>query len=196
MRLINWIWHINGSVALPPGQSSDEAFGRLAPLFREAGTSHERTHDTLSFRKHDPAAQDKMSIFDGGALQIEQGSAGAVLRYRLTSRMLLFCFFLPLLFLGFAGLTIGVAKLEKPAAEQSKKKDEKKDKALPQHPIDKFLGSPAPEKPKKDKKEEEKGPKPTAAYVLAAIFAFLYVVGRVLEAKLVKSLFKRKLMSA
>jgi len=43
-----------------------DAFDRLDPLFRQTGTSHERTDDTLVFRKKDQAAQDKMSIFDGG----------------------------------------------------------------------------------------------------------------------------------
>ena len=78
MRWLNWIWHIRGSVELAPGQSSDEAFERLAPLFRQTGTSHERTGDTLTFRKKDQAAQDKMSIFDGGVLWVERQAAGPV----------------------------------------------------------------------------------------------------------------------
>ncbi|MGC4253037.1 MAG: hypothetical protein QM605_16625 [Sphingobium sp.] len=198
-RFIDWIWHIRGSLALAPGQSGDEALDRLDPLFRKAGTSHERNHDTLTFRKKDQAAQDKMAVFDGGVLQIERGAGGSVLRYHLTSRILLFCFLAPLLFLSFAGLTVGIGMLEKPSAEATaKKKDEKKEKAeLPQHPIDKFLGAPAPEKPKKDDKkkpEEEKSKhSPTPAYVFAAIFAILYVVGRILEERLVRALFKKKL---
>lgn len=199
IRFTDWIWHIKGSLALPLGQSSDDAFGRLDPLFRQTGTSHERNSDTLTFRKKDQAAQDKMSIFDAGVLQIEEGSAGPVLRYRLASRILLFCFLAPLLFLSFAGLTIAVGKFEKPSTEASKKKDDKKDnkkdKVLPQNPIDKFLGAPAPEKPKKDKKkEDDKKPKPTSAFVFAGMFAVLYIVGRILEGKLVKSLFKKRLM--
>jgi len=201
IRFADWIWNIKGSLALPIGQSTDDAFRRLDPLFRESGTSYERTRDTLRFRKKDQPAQDKMSVFDGGVLQIEEGSAGRVLRYRLTSRTLLFCFLAPLLFLSFAGLTFAVGKFEEPSAkEASKKKDEKKDKVLPQNPIDKFLGAPAPDKPKKDKKdkkkEEEDKLKPTSAYVFAAIFAALYVVGRILEGRLVKSLFKRRLMDS
>ena len=85
LRFIDWIWHVRGSLALAPQQTSD-AFARLAPLFGQAGTSHDRTQDTLTFRKKDPAAQDKMSIFNAGVLQIENGSAGPVLRYHLTSR--------------------------------------------------------------------------------------------------------------
>ena len=38
--------------------------------------------------------------------------------------------------------------------------------------------------------------RPTAAYVFAALFALLYVVGRVLESRLIKSLFKKGLARA
>lgn len=194
-RFIDWIWHIRGSLALAPEQSSNEAFGRLEPLFRQTGTSHDRANDTLTFRKKDQAAQDKMSIFDGGVLRIEKGVAGAVLHYHLTSRALLFCFLAPLLFLGFAQLTVALGKLEKPSTEATEKKPDKKDAALLQNPIDKALGAPAPEKKKKDK-EEDKKPSPTSAYVFAAIFAALYVVGRVLEDRLVKALFKKRLLGS
>ena len=54
-----------------------------------------------------------------------------MLRYHLTSRALLFCSLAPLLFLGFAQLTIAVGKLEKPATEAADKSgkdsDEEKD---------------------------------------------------------------------
>jgi hypothetical protein len=199
-RFIDWIWNISGSLALAPEQSSEEAFGRLDPLFRQAGTSHDRTSHTLTFRKKDQSAQDKMSIFDGGVLQIEKGAAGSVLHYRLTSRALLFCFLAPLLFLAFAGLTVAAGKLEKPSSEASDaaKKKEKKHAELPQNPIDKALGAPAPDKPKKDdkSKEDDKKPSPTSAYVFAAIFAALYVVGRILEDRLVKGLFRRSLLGS
>ena len=201
-RFIDWIWHIRGSLALAPEQSSDEAFGRLDPLFRQTGTSRERTNDTLTFRKKDQAAQDKMSIFDGGVLRIEKGVDGSVLHYHLTSRALLFCFLAPLLFLSFAQLTMTINKLEKPPTEATdkSKKAKKKDAAQPQNPIDKALGAPAPEKPKKDgagkSEEEDKKPTPTAAYVFAAIFAALYVVGRILEDRLTKALFKKSLLGS
>ncbi|CDO35155.1 hypothetical protein [Novosphingobium sp. KN65.2] len=194
-RFIKWIWHIKGSLPLAPEQSSDETFGRLAPLFQQNGTSYDMRNDTLTFSKKDQAAQDKMSVFDGGILRIERGEAGPVLRYHLVSRALLFCFLAPLLFLSFAQLTIVVGKLEKPSTEATDKKFEKQDKALPQHPLDKALGAPAPEKPGKDAIDSEgKKPSPTSAYVFAAIFAVLYLVGRVLEAGLIKSLFKNKLL--
>ena len=197
-RFINWIWHIRGSLALAPQQSSEEAFGRLAPLFRQPGTSHDRMHDTLTFRKKDQAAQDKMSIFDGGVLRIEKGVAGPVLHYHLTSRALLFCFLAPLLFLGFAQATLAIGKFEKPAIEAAgRKSPEKKAAALPQNPIDKALGAPAPEKPEKDgagkSEEDRKKPSPTSAYVFAAIFAALYVAGRILEDRLVRTLFRKSL---
>ena len=106
LRFIDWIWHVRGSLTLSPGQSSDDAFNRLDPLFRQTGTSHQRTSDTLSFRKKNQAAQDRMSVFNGGALRIEKGMAGSVLHYHLTSRALLFCFLAPLLFLCIAQFTI------------------------------------------------------------------------------------------
>lgn len=204
LRFIDWIWHVRGSLALTPRQSSDDAFDRLAPLFRQTGTSHERTNDTLTFRKKDQAAQDKMSVFDGGVVRIERGATGPVLRYHLTSRALLACFLAPLLFLGFAQLTIAIGKFEKPSTEASEKskKPAKSEAALPQNPIDKALGAPAPEKPKKDKKgdtdksKDDKKPSPTAAYVFAAIFAALYVVGRILEDRLVKARFKKSLLGS
>ncbi|MEW9857069.1 hypothetical protein [Novosphingobium sp. M1R2S20] len=196
-RFFSWIWHIKGSLALAPGQSSDEAFARLDPLFRESGTSHRRTDDTLIFRKKDQAAQDKMSVFDGGVLRIEKSPSGLVLRYQLTSRALLLCFLAPLLFLAFAQLTIAVSKLEGPSAEEADVSEKNKDVELQLHPIDKALGAPAPEKPKKDDAEtSESGAgkhSPTPAYVFAGLFALLYVVGRVLEARLVRTLFRRRL---
>jgi hypothetical protein len=202
LRYIDWIWTISGSVALAPSQPGEETFARLAPLLETYGTSHERTADTLTFKKTDQAAQDKMSVFDGGTLQIEPAETGSVLRYRLSSRFLLFCFLAPLLFLGFAQVTIAVGKLQKPqtAAEKAEKKKEADKKNLVQNPIDKFLGAPAPEKPgKKDKQKEEEDDEfkkkfsPTADYVFAAIFGVLYVFGRVLEDWLIKALFKSRL---
>ena len=212
MRFINWIWHVRGSVPLAPGQSNLDAFDRLDPLFREYGTSHERTGDTLTFSKKDQPAQDKMSVFDSGVLRIEKGADGAVLRYHLISRALLFCFVLAPLFLGIAQFTIVMGKFQKPATEvaghHGKAADAYKkaaakaeaDKAapVPLNPIDKFLGAPEPEKPKKGDEDKpgrrNKKPSPTPAYVFAGIFAILYVVGRILEDRLAKALFKKRLL--
>lgn len=207
LRLIDWIWHVRGSLPLVPEQSGDEALDRLDPLFRQTGTSHERTSETLIFRKKDQSAQDKMSIFDGGVLRIDNGMGGPVLRYNLTSRILLFCFLAPLLFLGIAQLTVAMGRLQKPSTEaagksgktsNASKKPVAKKADVPMNPIDKALGAPAPEKKKKDgadKADENKKPTPTPGYVFAAIFATLYVVGRILEDRLVKALFKRSLLS-
>ena len=149
-----------------------------------------------------------MSVFDGGVLRIGDGATGSVLRYDLTSRALLFCFLAPLLFLGFAQLTKAVVLIEKhrtEAAGKKPKKDEKKDVVRPLNPIDKFLGAPAPEAKKHAKKgkakgaasdddDEDKKPSPKPGYVFAAIFASLYVIGRILEDRLVRSLFRKRLL--
>lgn len=197
LRFVEWIWHIKGSLPLASGQSAEDAFHSLDPLFRERGTTSERSGNTLTFTKKDQAAQDKMSIFDGGILRIEDGATGPVLRYYLASRTLLFCFLAPLLFIGFGQLTVAVGNLEKPATEEAAKKPEKEKAQQPQNPIDKFLGAPAPEKPKKDPadkaKKDDKKHSPTTAYVFAAIFAALYLIGRLLEDRLIRSVFRKAL---
>lgn len=198
LRFIDWIWNVRGHVPLVQGQSVDEAFERLDPLFHEYGTTYDRAGDTLTFTKKDQPAQDRMSVFDHGVLKVEQERSGAVLRYRLSSRSLLFCFLAPLLFLSFAALTIQVGKLEAPKTEAAEK-DKKKDVVRTLHPIDKFLGAPAPEKPKKDDKnkaDDKKKSKPTSAYVFAALFAALWLIGRILEDRLVQSLFRKRLSGA
>jgi len=208
-HFITWIWHIRGSLALAPGQSSDDAFDRLDPLFQQTGTSRDRTSDTLTFHKKDQVAQDKMSVFDGGILRIEKSAAGPVLRYHLTSRALLFCFLAPLLFLALAQATIAVNKFYAPGtsaadkqaaakAEEKKKAAEEKLAKMPMNPIDKALGAPAPKKPGADGNGDEDKDKPTPrpAYVFAGIFAALYIVGRILEDRLIKSLFKKRLLQS
>jgi hypothetical protein len=50
-RLIDWIWTVRGSLPLAPGQSGDEAFARLDPLFREPGTTRRREGDAMAFQK-------------------------------------------------------------------------------------------------------------------------------------------------
>jgi len=207
LRFIDWIWHVRGSLALAPEQSCDDAFDRLDPLFQQTGTSHERTNGTLVFRKKDQAAQDKMSVFDWGILRVEKGSAGSVLRYHLTSRALLFCFLAPLMFLGIAQFTMAVVKPEQPTAEVAGKSGKASDASqkaaakhadVPMNPIDKALGAPAPEKSGKDGADgpgkRGKKPSPTPAYVFAGIFAALYVIGRILEDRLVRALFRKRLL--
>lgn len=207
LRFIDWIWHIRGSVPLNPGQSADEALARLDPLFEQPGTARERAGNALVFDKKNQLAQDKLSVFDSGVLQVEETGAGPMLRYHLISRALLYCFLAPLLFLGAAQLTIGLGKLDTPtAAEKAKEEAKEKAKAAKKadiqlNPVDKFLGAPAPEKSndeksKDNKKEEDDAPKgfsPTPAYVFAGIFAALCLMGRILEAWLIRRLFQRTL---
>jgi hypothetical protein len=68
---------------------------------------------------------------------------------------------------------------------------------VPLNPVDNFLGAPAPEKPKKDDAGGGHGKKasPTAAYVFAGIFAALYVIGRILEDRLIRTVFRKALLS-
>ena len=203
LHFLKSIWHVRGSVPLPDGMGSQDAFDRLDTLFRQTGTSHARSDDTLTFEKTDPAAQDKMSVFDRGTLRVERSAAGAVLRYDLGSRALLLCFLAPLMFLGIAQITKGLITHERARAaavseaEKAAHKPKKPDKVQPLNPVDKFLGAPAPEDPKKKKKEEEKGGKDklstTPPYVFAGIFAILYLVGRILEGWLIRSLFRKRL---
>jgi len=199
LRFIDWIWHVRGSLALAPGQSSEDAFEKLDPLFHEIGTSHERANGMLAFRKKDQPAQDKMAVFDSGVLRIEKGAAGSVLHYHLISRALLFCFVLVPLFLGIAQLTIVVGKYQQPPAEAATKKPAAKVAVVALNPIDKALGAPAPEKPKNGADKpgaRNKKPSATSAYVFAGMFAVLYVIGRILEDWLVKRLFRKRLLGA
>ncbi len=191
LRFIDWIWHVRDSLALAPGDSSEDAFDRLDPLFRQTGTSYQRTNDTLIFSKKNQAAQDKMSVFDAGVLQIDKSVDGPVLRYHLTSRALLFCFLASPLFLGIAQLTVVISHLEKPAPDE-----EKKHADVPMNPIDKALGAPEPDNSKKDDTDEDKKLSPKAGYIFSGIFAILYVVGRILEDRLMKARFKKCLLNA
>ena len=186
------IWHVEGEVPLGAARSADDAFDRLAPLFRHTGTTVRQQGATLTFSKTDPAAQDPLAVFDRGVIEATTASGEPVLRYRLVSRALLFCFLAPLLFLAFAQATVLVAPWAKPSSGEA----EKKQIQLPQNRIDKALGAPAPEPKKKDAGgDDDKQPKPTAAYIFAGIFALLYVAGRILESRLVRRQFVKHLAS-
>jgi hypothetical protein len=190
LRFIDWIWHVRDSLELAPGQSGEDAFDRLDPLFRQTGTSYQRTNDTLIFSKKNQAAQDEMSVFDGGALQIDNSVGRSVLRYNLTSRALLFCFLAAPLFLAIAQFTVVISHFDKPTPEEEKKHTD-----MPMNPIDKALGAPEPDNSKKDD-EDDKKLTPRAAYIFSGIFATLYVVGRILEDRLIKARFRRSLLQA
>ena len=132
-----------------------------------------------------------MSVFDGGKLQIDKSVGGSVLRYHLTSRALLFCFLASPLFLGIAQFTVVIKQFEEPTPHE-----EKKHADIPMNPIDKALGAPEPDNSKKDDADEEKKLSPKAAYIFSGIFAVLYVVGRILEDRLMKVRFKKSLLDA
>ncbi len=208
VRRIEPIWRIRGRLPLPPGQSAGEALDRVTPLLREVNTTHQRSAEAIDYSKTDPAAQDRLAVFERGTIRVEPGPDGPMLAYDLVSRALLFCFLAPLLFLAMAQMAVLATALtpaptaaEKKAAEEKEKKKDKEMAARRLHPIDQLLGAPAPETKKdKDKKKKEKdkdkdkdAPSPTPGYVFAGIFAALYAIGRWLEPWLVRRLFRRAL---
>lgn len=188
------------------GQSARAVIDRLEPLFHATGTSYDRSDDALRFTKKDPAAQDKLAVFNAGTLHIANFGSGRMLRYDLTSRALLACFLAPLMFLAFGQLGIAAdnyqqaqAKAEKAEMAKEKARKDKKDdaKEFPRNAVDVALGAPAPKTRKEMKAEKEKQEKepPSAApsYVFAAIFALLYLIGRFLEPRIMRKLFTRQL---
>lgn len=188
LPLIDNIWRVRGEVPLDPAMSATEAFARIDPLLRTPGTDVSEESGVLAYAKHNPAAQDKLATFTRGRMWIEQAGAGAVLRFDLFSHALLLCFLAPLLFLGFAQMASAINAWEASGAEaaaKTEKKDDKPKQVRKLHPIDQFLGAPAPEDPskkkKKDEKKEEGRHSPTEGYVIAGIFAAIYLAGRWLE---------------
>ncbi len=201
LRWIESIWRIRGHIDLPAGHSASTAYDLLKPLFETPGTTHDHASDGLSFSKKDPPAQDRLAVFDGGRLTIAETESGPVLRYDLMSRFLLACFLAPFLFLAFGQLSIAAAEYQKAKSEASKGEKKEKDKEKPEivlNPFDIVLGAPAPKTRKQmkaEKEEKEKEP-PSAlpANIFAGIFAFLYVLGRILEERLVRSLFRKQFL--
>lgn len=186
LPLIDHIWRVRGSLPIDPALSPEEAFARLEPLVNTAGTRLAVEGEALVYAKDNPAAQDKLATFTRGRLWIERAGSGAVLRFDLFSHALLLCFLAPLLFLGFAQLAVAINAWEKEPVEASEKakKDEDKPKPVKElHPVDKFLGAPAPEDPnkKKDEKKDEGRHSPDEGYFMAGLFALIYAVGRWLE---------------
>jgi len=204
LPFIDRIWRVKGSLPLETPMSPASAFDKLDPLFQTNGTSYEIDGDTLTFRKHNPAAQDKLATFTRGTLTVGERDGRSVLSYNVTSPALLACFLAPLLFLALGQINVAIGEYEKSKAEAAEKsgkdsdkskKDEEEAKDVKLHWFDEALGAPAPEKPDKKDKEKDKYEKysPKTAYILAAIFATLYIVGRILEPWLIKSRFRKKL---
>lgn len=203
---IDRIWRIEGEIPLGQTLSADTVFERLDPLFKTPGTEVAREGETLSYRKRNPAAQDKLATFTRGNLQVAARDSGeTVLRFDLSSTALLLSFLAPLLFIGFGQLAELANSWEKAAIEAAPEKDKEKDKDKPKpvpklNPIDEMLGAPAPEDPnkKKDKdKDKDEGPhSPTPAYVLAGLFLAIYLVGRVLEPWLIRRTFRTAIVES
>lgn len=203
---IDRIWKTRGFITLDPPASRKEVFAKLGPLLEEAGTSHDTEGATLTYVKENPAAQDKLATFSSGTLKVAEEVGELRLYYELSSPALRLVFLAPLFFLlmGWGLSTLSdYERVQDEIAKQAKeaddsKKDEEKDEAEPRNPIDEFLGAPQPqtlEEKKKLKEEREGEPKHNSkpAFVLAGIFAFLWLVGRFLEPWLVRRSFLRAL---
>ncbi|KPF64396.1 hypothetical protein [Porphyrobacter sp. AAP60] len=190
LPLIDNIWRVRGELPLDPALSPNEAFARIDPLLRTPGTEILAANETLSYSKHNPAAQDRLATFTRGSFRIERSSAGSVLRFDLFSHALLLCFLAPLLFIGFAQLAVAINTWEKAGTEAAAKpkEDDKPKPVKTLNPVDQFLGAPAPEDPntKKDEKEDEGRHSPNGGYFMAGLFALIYLVGRWLEPWLVR----------
>lgn len=106
-RAVDWIWTVRGTVSAPSGSSIDDAFARLDPLWRETGTTARRDGHTVTFRKTDPASQDRLATFDRGRLCARPRTDGVDLAYTLVSRALAACFVLPAVFLGISYVVDG-----------------------------------------------------------------------------------------
>ncbi|MCJ2183011.1 hypothetical protein MTR62_09935 [Novosphingobium sp. 1949] len=102
LPFIDTIWTVRGSLALIPPRTSAETFAALDDQFQADGTRTAIDGDTLTFRKKDPRAQDKMAIYRSGTLTVEQGQTTSRLVYAMNSGTLLFCFALPFFFVAVA----------------------------------------------------------------------------------------------
>ena len=206
LRYIDSIWRVRDSFELEERQSPAEVFDQLDPLFQTKGTSFEIDHDTLTYTKDNPAAQDKMATFTKGTLRVVDDGEQSRLVYTLFSPALLFCFLAPFVFLAFGQFTVFLSEREVAAAqaagdsrEASAEEEEKDEEVKPLHPIDVMLGAPAPEDPNakkegdEEEEEEEGDHSPTRSYVLAGLFFTLYLIGRKLEPWLMKSRFRKAL---
>lgn len=200
------IWRARGAMVIDEEMAPATAFERLDPMFQLHGTKYKVDGDTLTYTKDNPTPQDKLATFTRGSLKVERQSGQTAVSYDVRSHALLYCFLAPLLFLGFAGLALGLNAIDPP---DPKGKDETEESAEadeePQqlHWIDQMLGAPAPDKPEEKDSEEgaeesdkdEVKPKhsPTSAYVLAGIFFLIYCVGRFLEPLLLRRTLRRAL---
>lgn len=200
LPFIDNIWRVRGAVAVDSSLTTDEIFARIDPLLRSPDTTLDIAGGTLTYSKHNPAAQDRLATFTRGRMWIERAGTGAVLRFDLFSHALLMCFLAPLLFLGFAQLANSINAWEASgpgAAAEAEKKDEKPKPVQALNPVDAFLGAPAPEDPNKktDEDNDEGRHSPEEGYFMAGLFAAIYAVGRWLEPWLVRRRLRAALAS-
>lgn len=193
------IWRVRSVLVLDEPVAPAEAFERLDPLFQTDGTDVSINGDTLTYKKTNPNAQDKLATFTRGTLRITQEESHSKLSYDVSSTALFLCFLAPLLFLAFSQLAVVLNTLDPPDVEDARgaDADDDDDEPKPLHWIDQALGAPEPES-KEDKEEDEEDEEdekhsPVAAYALAGIFALIYAVGRVLEPWLIKRTFRKAL---
>lgn len=197
LSYIDWIWRVKGTLSIEPSHSPADAFDKLEDLFHEKNTTYRIDHDTLTFTKKNALPQDKMSIFDSGTLRVSDG----VLRYDMISRALLACFLAPLFFFALGHIGVAVDKWRNPPevvkakAEAAKKRSLVKPEDVPMNPVDKFLGAPVPEKKKGGEEIGRRNRKPsmTTAYTYMGMFFALWIVGRILEHKLIHNRFRKML---
>ncbi|MEM9311568.1 MAG: hypothetical protein AAGA34_08980 [Pseudomonadota bacterium] len=206
------IWRVKSSLKLDETLSVPEAFERLDTLLSAQGTDYTVDGNTLTYVKTNPAAQDKLATFTGGTLTVVPEEGATRLHYDVTSTALFLCFLAPLAFLAFGQFAYLVNEIEKPGIaaelEEEKKEEEqqaKDEQAIELHWIDKLLGAPTPKQPGEEDQEErardgrdgdrdedevEGNHSPETAYVIAGIFALIYLVGRFLEPYLLKRTFR------
>ncbi len=194
---IDWIWRTKGQIEIDPSEAPAQAFGKLEELFQKQNTKYQIDGDTLTFTKNNPLPQDKMSIFDRGTLVISNGK----LFYDMTSRALLACFLAPLFFYGLGHAGVAIDKWRNPPevvkakAEAAKKRQLVKPEDVPMNPVDQMLGAPVPEKKKDGSEMGKRNRKPSmqTAYIYMGIFFALWIVGRMLEHKLIHNRFRKML---
>ena len=198
------LWTARGQIDLVPPGAPATTFAQLAPLLAQSDTQVTIDGPKLSYVKDNPGAQDQLATFSRGEFEVCGTPDHPRLTYRLVSPALMLVFLAPLFFLAIAQATEIVIALERPTvAEKAKMEKEKakmEKKAAEEgpaqlNPIDQWLGAPRPEtlEEKKLRELEEETDEtagsdhsPGPAYVLAGIFAVLYLFGRWFEPFLVR----------
>ena len=194
--MIDRIWRSRGSLCIEEQVSADEVLERLSCLFDAEEMTLDRMQARIDYRKFNPAAQDRLATFSNGTLRLTEEHGRKVVHFDVGSPALLLTFLAPVLFLALGGGIVGLGQWEEAkVVQQGEQEEEKEEEEEPAelHWIDQMLGAPAPEKPDKDKDEKEEEEEeenedysPNQAFGVAALFALLYLVGRILEPKLFK----------